>query len=218
MKRLIAGRDAMDKGRTDAFTDGVFAIAITLLVLEIHIPEFRFEQGDDADALLRLYLMQIGGPLLAYALSFATIGIIWLNHHATFAKITYVDRAGNVLNLLLLAVVCFIPFPTALLSRYGPLPSVTAFYGATFTAMSVAYGINWQYAVRKQHHVDPETPAMTFAQALPGLIGTVFYAFGTLLAFVAPRAAVGLFVAIAVYYMLPGLFVRHRGAGGAGAA
>jgi len=210
VKRLIGGRDAIDKGRTDAFTDGVFAIAITLLVLEIHIPEIKPPAGGDVNAAMSEYLTSLGQPLLTYALSFATVGIIWLNHNATFAKIRYVDRTGTMLNLLLLAIVCFIPFPTALLSRYGPLPASTAFYGATFTAMSIAYGINWQYAVRKQHEVDPSSPPMTLAQALPGLIGTLFYAAGTAIAFIAPSVAVGIYVAVTVYYMLPGLFARHR--------
>jgi uncharacterized membrane protein len=218
MKRIIARPDAMDKGRTDAFTDGVFAIAITLLVLEIHIPDLKPLPSGGLDAAMREYLANLGQPLLTYALSFATVGIIWLNHHATFAPIRHVDRTGNVLNLLLLAIVCFIPFPTALLARYGPLPSSTAFYGATFTAMSVAYAVNWRYAVRKQHQVDPSFPDLTFAQALPGMIGTVFYALGTVVAFFAPRVAVGIFGAIIVYYILPGLFARGdvtRGADGA---
>ncbi len=203
----------MNKARTDAFTDGVFAIAITLLVLEIHIPELKAPDGAAGlDQAMRGYLATLGGPLLTYALSFGTVGIIWLNHHATFARISYVDRTGNVLNLLLLAIVCFIPFPTALLSRYGPLPSSTAFYGATFTAMSIAYALNWQYAVRKQHEIDPAFPVMTFREALPGTIGTLFYAIGALVALIAPRIAVWIYVAVALYYLLPGLFVQ-RGRG-----
>jgi uncharacterized membrane protein len=112
VKRFIPGRDAMDKGRFEAFTDGVFAIAITLLVLEIHVPELKV--ADDAH--MRALIGSLGGPLLTYALSFATIGIIWLNHHAAFARIAYVDRTTNLLNLLLLAVVCLIPYPTALVA------------------------------------------------------------------------------------------------------
>jgi len=201
--------DPMQKTRTEAFTDGVFAIAITLLVLEIRLPDLRVAPGADADSAMRAFLTTLGVPLAAYALSFATVGVIWLNHHATFATIRHVDRTGNMLNLLLLAIVCFIPYPTALLARYGALPSSTAFYGATFLAMSIAYGINWQYAVRAQHAVDPSFPLVTLRQSLPGLIGTVFYAAGTLLAFVQPVAAVCVFVAVAVYYMVPGLFGRR---------
>ena len=205
MKRLITGSDVMDKGRFDAFTDGVFAVAITLMVLEIHIPELKL--GPDPDATMREFLTTLGGPLITYALSFATVGVIWLNHHATFAPLRHVNRGVNALNLVLLGLVCFIPYPTALLSRYGPLPSSTAFYGATLTAMSIAYFTVWQYAVRS----DPEAPPVPRSVMISGGGGTLFYALGTLLAFVAPRVSIGIFVAVAIYYMLPGLFRPNRG-------
>ena len=197
MKRLV-GRDAMDKGRFDAFTDGVFAVAITLMVLEIHVPELH--EADDAH--VRAFLLTLGGPLVTYALSFATVGLIWLNHHATFAPVRRVNRTVNALNLVLLAIVCFVPFPTALISRYGPLPSSTFLYGLTFTLMSIAYFAVWQTAVRS----DPEAPPVTRTVMIRGGIGTFFYVLGTVLAFWAPRAAIGVFIAVTVYYSLPGIF------------
>ncbi len=206
MKRLIAPRDDMDKGRFDAFTDGVFAIAITLLVLEIHVPDLKTVD----DTHLREALATLGGPLLTYALSFATVGIIWLNHHATFVHVKHLDRTANVFNLVLLALVCLVPYPTALLARYGPLPSAVAFYGATFAAMGLAYGANWFYAMALQSRIDPAVPRLTARQLFAGSIGTVLYALGTALAFGAPRFALGLFVCITVYYMTPGLFASHR--------
>jgi TMEM175 potassium channel family protein len=202
----------MDKGRFDAFSDGVFAIAITVLVLEIHIPDHL---GDGGDASMRAYLATIGGSLLTYALSFMTVGTVWLNHHSTFVQVKFVDRTANLLNLVLLLIVCFLPYPTALLSRYGPLPSSTALYGATFTAMSLAYFAVWQYAIRLQAAYDPDAPRMRRSVMISGAIGTLFYVVGTLLAFVAPRVSVGIFVAVALYYMLPGLFNVRRGQGAA---
>ncbi len=203
IERLVPpGKDEMDKSRFDAFTDGVFAVAITLMVLDIHVPEFPHP----TDAAMRVYLGTLAVPLLTYALSFATVGLIWLNHHATFAPVRRVDRTTNALNLVLLAVVCFIPFPTALISRYGALPSSTALYGATLTLMSVAFFAVWQYAVRS----DPEAPRVSRKSVIVGGIGTVFYVAGTLLAFVAPRVSIALFVAVTVYYSLPGLFNLRR--------
>ena len=202
MKRFIPTKDAMDKGRFDAFTDGVFAVAITLMVLEIHVPELK--HGTNAE--MREFIGGLGGPLLTYALSFATVGLIWLNHHATFAPVRRVDRTTNALNIVLLAVVCFVPFPTALLARYGPLPASTAFYGATFTAMSIAYFAVWQYAVRS----DPEAPPVSRSVMISGGIGTFFYGAGTLIAFVAPKVSIAIFVAITIYYSLPGLFNLSR--------
>jgi uncharacterized membrane protein len=202
VKRFIPAKDAMDKGRFDAFTDGVFAVAITLMVLEIHVPDLK--HGTNAE--MREFIGGLGGPLLTYALSFATVGVIWLNHHATFAQIKRVDRTTNALNIVLLAVVCFLPFPTALLSRYGPLPTSTALYGATFTAMSIAYFAVWQYAVRS----DPEAPPVSRGVMISGGIGTFFYSAGTLIAFFAPRVSIAIFVAITIYYSLPGLFNLRR--------
>ena len=170
MKRFIPTKDAMDKGRFDAFTDGVFAVAITLMVLEIHVPELK-HGTERRDARVHRRPRRAAAHLRA---QLRDGGLIWLNHHATFAPVKRVDRTTNALNIVLLAVVCFLPFPTALLSRYGPLPSSTALYGATFTAMSIAYFAVWQYAVRS----DPEAPPVSRSVMVSGGIGTFFYAAG----------------------------------------
>ncbi|MEO7038549.1 MAG: TMEM175 family protein [Candidatus Elarobacter sp.] len=201
---MSRAQDVMDRSRFDALTDGVFAVAITLMVLEFRVPDLK--DATDPDRAMRAFLGSLGGPLLTYALSFATVGVIWLNHHATFAPLRNINRSVNALNLVLLATVCFVPFPTALLSRYGPLPSSTAFYGATFTALSLAYFAVWQYAVRS----DPEAPPIPLSVVASGSIGTLFYLLGTGLAFVAPKLSIGIFVAVTVYYSLPGLFNRRQ--------
>lgn|GEM_PF-4517236 len=156
MKEAIPAKDVMDKGRFDAFTDGVFAVAITLMVLEIHVPELK--HGTDAE--MREFIGGLGGPLLTYALSFATVGLIWLNHHATFAPVKRVDRTTIV----------------------------------------------WQYAVRSDH----DAPPVSRSVMISGGIGTFFYAAGTLIAFVAPKVSIAIFVAITIYYSLPGLFNLRR--------
>jgi len=199
----------MSTGRTDAFTDGVFAIAITLLVLEIHLPEFP--SAPDNAAMLHA-LEGLGESLGTYLLSFATIGIIWMNHNVTHRTWKHADRLGNAFNLLLLAVVCFIPYPTALVSKYGPLEASTALYGATFALMSIAYVLDWAYGTHLQHRYDATMPDLSLRDALPGLIGVVGYIVGTALAFVSPTLAVCIYVAITIYYAVPGVFTRKRDA------
>jgi uncharacterized membrane protein len=199
---LVPVKDVMDKGRFDAFTDGVFAVAITLMALEIHIPDLKTV----SDASMRGYISTLGGPLFTYLISFGTVGLIWLNHHATFAPVKNVNRTVNALNLCLLAVVCFVPFPTALVSRYGPLPSSVALYGATLTLMSIAFFVVWQYAVRS----DPEAPPVPRSVLITGGIGIVFYVAGTLIAFLAPRVALWIFILITIYYSMPGIFNLRR--------
>jgi len=199
---------SVGKQRFEAFSDGVFAIAITLLVLEIHLPDAETL----SNGLLLQYLAHLWPQLLTYVTSFVTIGIIWLNHHSTFVHIERVDRTTLSLNLLLLLTVCFVPFPTALLAKYGALPASTVLYGATLTAMGLSYGALWYYVVLKESDRNPASPSsIDKFKVFQGMAGTGVYFLGTLLAFVAPRASVFLFIVVAIYYAIPGRLERaHR--------
>ncbi len=191
----------MEKGRFEAFSDGVFAIAITLLVLEIHLPD----AATLSNGQMLQYLGHLWPQLLTYVTSFTTIGIIWLNHHATFAPVKRVDRQTLALNLLLLLAVCFVPFPTALVAKYGPLPASTVLYGATLTALGVAYGTLWVHVVKLERRANPaDAPSLDLGSVLRGTSGTIAYLIATLIAFVAPRISELLFIAVALYYALPG--------------
>jgi uncharacterized membrane protein len=195
------------KGRFEAFSDGVFAIAITLLVLEIHLPDAETLSNEQ----LLHYLAHLWPQLLTYVTSFATIGIIWLNHHSTFVHIERVDRGTLALNLLLLLTVCFVPFPTALVAKYGALPASTVLYGATLTAMGLSYGALWYYAVHRECRRNPESAStLDKISVFRGMAGTAVYFLGTLLAFIAPRASTFLFVMVAIYYAIPGSLEKAR--------
>ena len=119
----------MDKARLEAFSDGVFGFAITLLVLGVQVPILKTGSGAE----LRAALLQCLSQLVPYVTSFATIGIIWLNHHAMFNSVERVEHTTLSLNVFLLLVVTFIPYPTSVLSRYGALPSSAFLYGCTLT-------------------------------------------------------------------------------------
>jgi TMEM175 potassium channel family protein len=130
--------------RTEAFSDGVFAIAATLLVLELKVPQV--EPGGLADALLESW------PSYAtYVVSFLTIGIIWVNHHAVLDRIREVNRPLLFMNLMFLMAVAAIPFPTALLADYLQAGHderlAAAVYGGTMSLMGVTFGAIWAYAV-----------------------------------------------------------------------
>src|ERR1044071_6817642 len=108
-----------ETGRTEAFSDGVFAVAITLLVLNIKIPGLDLSPGHlPADKDLWPMLVKEWPMLAAYATSFATIGVMWLNHHRLYTHIKRIDTGLLLLNLLLLLVIVFIPVPTALIAEY----------------------------------------------------------------------------------------------------
>ena len=134
----------MSTSRIEAFSDGVFAIAATLLVLELKVP--HVEPGE------------LGGTLLGnwpsyatYVVSFLVIGIIWVNHHAVLERIRKVDRPLLFLNLVFLMAVAVIPFPTALLADYLKAGHdehlAAAVYGGSMTLMGVTFGSIWAYAV-----------------------------------------------------------------------
>ena len=136
----------MDKARVEPFSDGVFAFAITLPVSGFQVPDLK--TADDR-ALFRALVAQVP-QLIPYVTSFATIGIIWLNHHAMFHEVDHVEHGTLVLSLLLLFVVSFIPYPTAVLGRYGPLRSSAALYRMTLTLLGGAYTLLSRHIVKRK--------------------------------------------------------------------
>lgn len=193
----------MDSRRLEAFSDGVFAIAITLLILIIRPPT----HGPLGHALLHLW-----PSYLAYAVSFLTIGVIWVNHHAIFRHFARVDRPMLLLNVLFLMVVAFIPFPTEVVAEHVHDPAdrraAALLYGTVMVALAAMFLAVWLYGSRRllsddadQREVDGITRSY-----LPGLPS---YALGTLLALVSPIASLVLFGALACFYALSSsLFAR----------
>ncbi len=189
----------MNKSRVESFSDGVFAFAITLLVLGFRTPDLK--AADDA-ALTRALIGQLP-QLLPYITSFATIGIIWLNHHTMFHDVQRVEHGTLILNLLLLLVVSFIPYPTAVLGRYGPLRSSAVLYGAVLTLLGVSYTFLWRHIAKHKLSTTTFYAGNVRARTYRNLAGTFGYPFGTLIAFVSPRAATMIYLALAIFYSFP---------------
>lgn len=188
----------MSPARTEAFSDGVFSIAATLLVLDLKVPETR---GGLFPA-----LVQAWPAYASYAVSFITIGIIWLNHHAIFHHLRRVDRALQVLNLLLLMIVAVIPFPTAILAKYlesGHDQAVAgAVYGVTMTAMGAAFGSLWMYVLWKDDLRASIIPtARKRSLLLRFALGTPIYATGIGVAFVSAKLSLLIYALLAAYYL-----------------
>src|SRR5947208_12017677 len=145
---MVTAEVSEQTSRLEAFSDGIFAIAMTLLVLEIRLPE-NIPPGTLGSALLHLWK-----SYLAFLTSFATIGVMWVNHHRIFNLIRRTDQGVLTLNLLLMLGVTFLPFPTAVVARN--IRSVDArtavlFYNGTFTVIAICWGVLWRYAVRNRH-------------------------------------------------------------------
>jgi uncharacterized membrane protein len=179
--------DRWETGRTEAFSDGVFAIAITLLVLDIDVPESAF-----AD-LWRGFADQ-WPAYLAYATSFVTIGGIWMLHHGVFRRLRYANNVVMRINLLLLMVVSFLPFPTRLVAEAITSGSAeraaVVIYGASLLAISLVFGALGYAIARDPKLLQPGVDA----DELKGMIRGVrpnagFYVGFTFLAGAAPRVA-----------------------------
>jgi uncharacterized membrane protein len=193
--------------RFETFSDGVFAIAATLLVLE-----FSAAPGKD----LGSELLDLWPSYLAYVTSFLTIGIIWMNHHHTVSLLGRTDRTMQFLNILLLLTISFLPFPTKLVAQNlrhggGGEEAAALIYAATFVLMAALHLIWWKYARKDRRLVADETPDSALRAVdrayLPGvpMYGLVF-----VVAFFSPLAAVLITFAIAAFY-LPSAALFDRG-------
>ena len=189
----------MDKARVESFSDGVFAFAITLLVLGIQVPEIK--SGTDQE--LRAALIHSIPQLLPYITSFGTIGVIWLNHHSMFHSVQKVEHTTLTLNLLLLLVVSFIPYPTSVLGRYGALPSSAFLYGAVLSLLGISYSLLWVHIVRRQLSSVCADKTEISRKIRRNLLGTLVYPAATVVSLRYPRLGVAIYFALAVFYFFP---------------
>jgi uncharacterized membrane protein len=200
----------METTRLESFSDGVLAVAITLLVLDLHVPDRT--HGD-----LGHLLWNQWPNYAAYVVSFFVIGIIWVNHHAVFSHIARADRPLMFVNLMLLLSVVLIPFSTALFARYVRADTADAHiagavYGATMLAMSVGYASLWWWATREaggllHPHLDAVQARRTLRRFGAGLLA---YA-GTIgLAFISAPLTLGVHFLLAVYYAFNQLRVEGQ--------
>ena len=187
----------MSKGRVEAFSDGVLAIVITLLVLEIKIPILQdaFSRHEAWDA-LRLLLPKFG----SFILSFGYVAVFWVNHHHFFDLIVDV-RPGLVwLNNLLLLLLCFIPFPTGFIGEYPSNPVALALFAMVLMGAGLVFTVMWQYAYRRRL-MNPSVRKEAAKDAVRrGMLGPPLYAVAAIGAFVAPWVAWTVFGAVPVFF------------------
>ena len=183
----------MQTSRLEAFADGVFAIAATLLIIEIRLPTEDVGEG----------LRDLWPSYFAYALSFLSIGIMWVNHHVVLSFVREADRAFLFINLFLLMGIAFVPFPTALYAehlRHEGAREAALAYGLTFVVIALFFQIFWQYARRRLLRPDADRREVSGINRSyrPGV---PLYAGATLLALASPTAALVAFAIIALVYV-----------------
>jgi uncharacterized membrane protein len=185
--------------RLEAFSDGVIAIAITLLILEVKIPHVR--AGNLASALGDQW-----PSYAAYVLTFIVIGIMWMNHHRAFELIARTDRGLLFVNLFMLMGIAFLPFPTALLADYvvdggGNAEVAAAIYSATMTIIGLTFLGIWLYLDRHPELLAPGVdPAIIPGSIRRTLPGPVLYGTSIALAFVSPEACLVVYALLAAYF------------------
>jgi uncharacterized membrane protein len=186
--------------RLETFADGVFAIAATLLILNVDA-----QVGDDAGA-LGSRLLHIWPSYGAYAVSFVTIGIMWVNHHQLMHQIDRCDRRFLLATVGLLLCIAFVPFPTRLVAEHlrdGELRSAALAYGSTMTATAVMFTVVWFYAARGGRLLRADADGRIVSGITRSYLpGPWIYLGSTLIAFASAKASVALFAAIAVFYVV----------------
>jgi uncharacterized membrane protein len=203
----------VDSRRAESFSDGVFAVAITVLIFDL-LPIGK-------EHLSYRVLGDAWPQYAAYVVSFLTIGIMWMNHHTMFGHVRFVDRPVLVLNLLLLMGIVAIPFPTALVAEHltGPTksggPVATVLYGAVMIVISIFYNLIWAYMVRHADQLGSRIPRVRLRDSVPGFgrspllsriprwsVGLVGYLAGVLIAaFASAVAGLAVYGALAVFYL-----------------
>jgi len=192
----------MTAERLKGFSDGVFAVAITLLVLDLHVPQVAPDQ-------IGPQLLNLWPAYASYALSFVVVGVYWVAHWSMCQELERADRNLAWINIGLLASIAFIPFPAALLSRYPTQRPVVILYGATLVVTGLFLRWLWVYAHRAGF-LGELPPGLGAYAARLQLTPPAIYLAGMLAAFINTWLAVSVYFVVPLLYVIPSRWVSGR--------
>jgi uncharacterized membrane protein len=209
-----AAQERRETGRLEALSDGVFAIAMTLLILNVRIPA----RDETLSSGRLLYDSLLDGyrwlSLVTYVLSFVTVLVMWINHHYLFQFVARIDRFFVLVNGLLLLLVVFVNYPTALVANFVGTKGgeyAAAAYNATFVLVALCYNAMWFRIVGHRRllvaDADPEEVASFTRQYI---FGGPLYLVALALAFVNPGLSIALDAALALYFAFTGRIIRKQ--------
>jgi uncharacterized membrane protein len=202
--RTTAG---LNTNRIEAFSDGVFAIAITLLVLNLEVPQLA---ASVVSRELVPKLFELWPKLLVFVLSFVIVGIYWVAHHNSFHYIKRSDRTLLWLNLLLLLCIVFIPFPAALVGQYPEQQISVVIYGGTLVITGLVLQLLWWYATSGHRLVDREIdPHLVRRATHRNLAAPLLYLLAIGASFLSVQISLIVFILVPLYYIFPGRIDRH---------
>jgi uncharacterized membrane protein len=189
--------------RVEAFSDGVIAIIVTLLIFEVRLPDVG--PNASSDDMLRAF-GSIAPKIASFAVSFFTVAIFWVNHHMFFAGVSHTDWKLLWANNLLLFFLAIVPFTTAVLGDHLGQPVAVAVYALNLGLAGAAFTLMGWYVLFRARLIDPRvTLGARRIELRRSLLGTGLYLLGVPLGLLAPVAAEALFVAIPIGFIVPGL-------------
>jgi|SRR5579872_3100183 len=194
----------LSKARIEALTDGIFAVAMTLLVLDIKVPVVQVA------AELPHRLLTLWPQCLSYLISFIMLGIYWVGQHNQFHLIRRTDRVLLWINILFMLVISFVPFSTALLSAYPRQPVALMIYGANLIVIGAILSWHWRYATRRHRLVDASLdPRIVRLAARRILIGPTLFLIAVGVALFSTTTSLIIYLLAPLVYILPGKVDRH---------
>jgi len=194
----------MTTSRLEAFSDGVFAIAITLLIIEIKVPSHETLKQES----LMEYIIHHWPKYFAYVFAFINIGIYWVNHHYLFKFFKRTDHVFNLLNVFFLMTIAFVPYPAGILGEYIVEPehrkSAISFFIFSMWLPAFAWLLIWLYASHEKRLTD-ERLSETFTKKLARLffLSNVLYIISFLISLVNPVAGIAVSLGLTLLYLLP---------------
>ncbi len=195
--------EVMNKTRVEAFSDGVMAVAITLLILDLRVPP-----ADETDSLAR-ELGRQWPTYAAYVVSFLTIGIIWINHHAMLRRLVGVDHTFLILNVVSLMSIVVLPFTTSLMADYLTADHgqrlAAVIYGGSFLVMSLLFVLLHWYMLLKRPHLLQDHVTVPIRRNIlrRNAFGVIPYALATLGGLLSPFVTLGICALLAAFFALP---------------
>lgn len=195
--------------RLEAFSDGVIAIIITLMIFEIKIPEVA-DAATTKDILAAIW--KVVPSLVAYSLSFVMVGVLWVNHHQFFHQLKNIDRKLLWYNLHLLFWMCIIPVPTSFLGLHYQKPEATALYGFIMFMNSVAFALMREYVHKNEHlMIDNLSNALKNKMRKKLLMTVGLYFISIFAGYISVFIPLGIFlVIIAIYFMPHNIVVEEK--------
>jgi len=187
----------MTKSRSEAFSDGVFSIVITLMAFDLRLP------ADTTDIALARTLIAMWPKFLIYGLSFVLVGMYWVTHHQMFHLITHVNRNILWMNLILLMVIAVLPFSAGMIGTHPNAPPAIVFYGVNLFLISIFLRAIWHYACYKRMVSSMVTPAFNRAMWVRGIFVTLISLSAILISLVNPHASLYVYMLLLLIAVIP---------------